>query len=99
MSKKSYRSKFRWWHLLLVPIIILPLKLCLTAVATAKVVVERLCGLFHLRNDTVLMSAKKQLSIRGARKKFIVSYLHTERSKSENAWILFHSACSVFPPE
>ena len=59
MSKRSYRSKFRWWHLLLVPIIILPLKLCLTAIATAKVVVERLCGLFHLRSGMLLLSAKK----------------------------------------
>ena len=61
MPKNSHRSKSRWWHLLLVPIVVLPFKLRLTAIATAKVVIERLCSLFHLRSDIVLISAKKTL--------------------------------------
>lgn len=65
MSKNSHRSKSRWWHLLLVAVVILPFELCLTAIATAKVVIERLCGLFHLRSDMLLILAKKRISIRG----------------------------------
>ena len=65
MSKNSHRSKSRWWHLLLVPIVILPFELRLTPIATAKVVIERLCSLFHLRSDMLLILAKKRISIRG----------------------------------